>query len=110
MQPGISEIAGERGAEPVAVALDDGPVETVELTQAGRVLGRHLGVRRDHQVHRVARHQPDQRIDDERHQRQNQRRLPETVKKEAGHGGGVFNAGVAAGKRKPSLMRGYAAT
>ena len=84
-QPRIAEFAAERLARPREVAGKQRPVDAIELLQPGNVLGAHARVGRAHQVDRIARHQPDQRIDDERHQRQQYRDLDQADGGEADH-------------------------
>ena len=81
-----AEVAAKRRHEPVAVALENGPVEAMQGAQARRVLGRHLGVGADHEVDGIARHQPDQRVNGKRHEGQHDGRLHEAVEEEAAHG------------------------
>ena len=85
VEPGIAEIAGERVAEPGRVALVERPVEAVERLQPSGIGGREVGVGADHEVDRVARHEADQPIDQERHQQQQEGRLGEPPIEVAAH-------------------------
>ncbi len=70
LQARIAEIALQRGAEPVAVALEQRSIEAVHLLEPGDVRRRDVRIAARHQIDRIARHQADQAVDHERHQQQ----------------------------------------
>src|SRR5665213_1056896 len=61
------------------------PVDPVQSLQPHQVGGAQMRVGPHHQVDRIARHQPDERIDDKRHQRQHRRDLDEADRDKADH-------------------------
>ena len=84
-EPRIAQVALKCGGQPVQVAGPDRQVEPVERAQPCRVGRRQDGVGVDHQVDRIARHQPDQPIDQERHDQQDDQRLKQPHRDESQH-------------------------
>ena len=82
---GKSQVAAQRRAQPVPVALADRQVEAVEGAQPRGVGRRQLRVGGDHDVDRIARHQPDQGVDQEGHDRDDRQRLHQPADQECAH-------------------------
>src|SRR5262249_37345918 len=81
----VAEIALQRLQRPGEVALEQWLVEAVDRLQPRHVGRRHLGIARDHEVDGIARHQADQQVDHEAHQREGDRRLHGPAGEVAGH-------------------------
>jgi hypothetical protein len=92
-QAGIPQIPGQRRRQPGPITRDDGLVEAVQLAQALGVRRSQVRIGADHDVDRVAGHEPDQPIDQERHEQQDGSGFREALQQEAGHGPGIGDRG-----------------
>ena len=85
MQAGKTEIAAQRRPQPVGVAFDQRLIEAIQGPQAFSVFRGNLRIGADHQVDRIARHQPHQPVDDKGHDRQDDGGLDQSVEQVSGH-------------------------